>query len=400
MWYTRNKSQKKWQKGFIKDVLSKKQNNKDTFLKIVTKDTSFLEQKEAHFPATFCKYYAPTSDNILDVQQQRIGLAHPSSFNDPFDCSIGCDVKEYEKQCLLKFIKENEFIDTSSYEEGFTSDEYNRIYNSTTNSELTYHYLSKLEDYWNVMWDLLKKKSKPFDHKIYEFRREARKEAETKIEKLRNINIRVACFSEFKRHNGFSKNIQMWSHYADNHKGFCVEFDLSFLKEKTEYTVDDYQYYSEPDQYINERLKATIKGCLFPVIYTSSRTNIPVTKLMKLKIDEIKNHNHNRDIDMLLFKAFIIKSANWSYEKEWRLILEGEISTYFDNKLPFPYIKKIYLGCKMDHQTRATMIDIAKELNVDVVDLSMDNKKFILEEQDISIIDLQKENKRWINPFA
>ena len=400
MWYTRNKSKKMWQKGFIKDVLSKKRSNKDTYSRIVTKDTSFLEQKEAHFPASFCKYYAPTSDNILDVQQQRIWLAHPSSFNDPFDCNIGFDVEEYEKRCLLKFIKENGYIDTSSYEEGFTSDEYNRIYNSTTNSELTYHFLSKLEDYWSVMWDLLKKKSKAFDSKIYEFRRASRKEAETKIEKLRDINIRVACFSEFNRHDGFWKNIQMWSHYTDNHKGFCVEFDLPFLKEKTEYTVENYQYFTEPDQYLNERLKATIKGCLFPVIYTSSRTNIPVTKLIKLKTDEIKDQNHNSDIDMLLFKAFIIKSANWSYEKEWRLILEGDISAYFENKLPFPYIKKIYLGCKMEQQTRTTMIGIAKELNVEVVDLSMDNKKFVLEEQDTSIIDRQKEDKRWKNPFA
>jgi len=242
-----NKSQKKWQKGFIKDVLSKKQNNKETFSRIVTTDTSFLEQKEAHFPAAFCKYYAPTSDSILDVQQQRIWLAHPSSFNDPFECSIGCDVEEYEKRCLLKYIKENGYIDTSSYEECFTSDEYNRIYNSSTNSEITYHYLSKLEDYWSLMWDLLKTKSKSFHHKIYEFRRDARQEAETKIAKLRNINIRVACFSEFKRIDGFSKNIQMWSHYADNHRGFCVEFDLSFLKEKTEYTVDDYQYLKTKD---------------------------------------------------------------------------------------------------------------------------------------------------------
>ena len=187
---------------------------------------------------------------------------------------------------------------------------------------------------------------------------------------------------------------------ADNHKGFCVEFDLSFLKENTKYSIDDRGFYSEPDKYINERMKAAIKGGLFPVIYTSSRTNIPVTKLIKLKADEIKSKNHNGDIDMLLFKAFIIKSANWNYEKEWRLILEGEISSHFDNKVPFPYIKKIFLGCKMDHQTRTTMIGIAKEIKADIVDLSMDNKKFVLEEQDVKIIDRHKEDRKWRNPFT
>ena len=212
MWHTRNKSQKKWQKEFIKDVLSKKQNIKDTFSKIVTKEISLLEGKETHFPSSFCKYYAPTSDNILDVQQQRIWLAHPNTFNDPFDCSIGCDIEEYEKRCLMKFIEENRYIDTSDTTEGFSSDDDNRISNSTTNSELTYHYFSKLEDYWSVMWDVLKNKSKAFDSKIYDFRRDSRKEAETKIEKLRNIDIRIACFSEFNRNDGFNKKIQMWSH--------------------------------------------------------------------------------------------------------------------------------------------------------------------------------------------
>ena len=36
-------------------------------------------------------------------------------------------------------------------------------------------------------------------------------------------SIHVACFSETK------ESILMWSHYADNHKGFCVEYDFKEL---------------------------------------------------------------------------------------------------------------------------------------------------------------------------
>jgi hypothetical protein len=35
-------------------------------------------------------------------------------------------------------------------------------------------------------------------------------------------NLGVACFTARKA------RISMWSHYADNHKGFCLEFDTSF----------------------------------------------------------------------------------------------------------------------------------------------------------------------------
>ena len=191
----------------------------------------------------------------------------------------------------------------------------------------------------------------------------------------------------------------MWSHYADNHRGFCIEYDLSELKEKTVLNFEDNHFYSEPENFINERLNTAIKGGLFPVIYSSQRVNFPTTRLLKFKREEVGTQQYQNDIDILLYKTFIIKSTNWSYEKEWRLILDGKIPDHFENKIPFPYIKRIYLGCMMDSQTMATMIEIAKELNVEVFFLTMDNKKFVLEENDIRILEYRKENQRRDNPF-
>ena len=192
----------------------------------------------------------------------------------------------------------------------------------------------------------------------------------------------------------------MWSHYADNHRGFCIEYDLSELKEKTILNFEDYHFYTEPENYINERLNTAIKGGLFPVIYSSQRVNFPTTRLLKLKPEEIGTQQYQNDIDILLYKTFIIKSTNWSYEKEWRLILDGKIPDHFENKIPFPYIKRIYLGCMMDSHTMETMIEIAKELNVEVFFLTMDNKKFALEENDIRMLEYRKESQRRNNPFS
>ncbi len=101
----------------------------------------------------------------------------------------------------------------------------------------------------------------------------------------------------------------------------------------------------------------------------------------------------------MLYKTFIVKSAKWNYEKEWRIIIDGDICKYFENKLPFPYIKRIFLGCKMKAHHIDTLIEIADELNVEVVLMTMDNKKFVLEAQKTDSYRWDKERAKWNNPL-
>ena len=131
---------------------------------------------------------------------------------------------------------------------------------------------------------------------------------------------------------------------------------------------------------MDERIKVLILAGLFPVIYTAIRVNIPKTKLQKIKLDNDGQLQHNSDIDSLLYKTYIVKSAKWNYEKEWRIIIDGKVCDYYDNKIPFPYIKRMFLGCKMKTPTKDTMIEIAEGLGAEVVLMELDNEKFILEE--------------------
>lgn len=135
-------------------------------------------------------------------------------------------------------------------------------------------------------------------------------------------------------------------------------------------------------------------------MYTSSRVNIPFSKLMKIKIDSNLNIQHNSDIDAIIYKTYMVKSANWSYEKEWRLILDGKVSNYYDNKIPFPYIKCIYLGCKIDQQTKNTIFEIGKDQDFEVIQLIMDNKKFLLEEENRYLVRDREWQKKINNPFT
>lgn len=107
-------------------------------------------------------------------------------------------------------------------------------------------------------------------------------------------------------------NLLMWSHYADSHKGFCVEFDAKKLLEICQ-------------NYI------TIKELIIlrKIIYSKSYPLI---------------NPYDRDYDNSFFDWVITKSNDWEYENEWRLI-------YFkhpDNKIDFPdsIISSIYFGAK------------------------------------------------------
>jgi len=402
MFYRKTQSKSKWQKTFIRDVFQNKTSKQNTFSKIILQNLELLKPKEGNYPIKLCKFYSPTSDNILDIQKQRLWLSHPHSFNDPFDCHVGYDIEEFERRYLIQYIKNNFCDDQGQKKENFTTEELNRIQRSKTYVHHLESFYRGTEEYYDVKRKILEGKSEDFNRKVRELISKSKEDVENKVVKIRHANIRVSCFSALTKDDKFKEHIAMWSHYADNHKGFCVEYDLSFLKEPTSFEIEDHKYHDESyhQKYLDERLRASIKAGLFPIIYSSSRVNIPFTKLQNVKIDDDGNIKHHSDIDAILYKTYIVKSSNWSSEKEWRLIIDGKISNYYDNKIPFPYVKRVYLGCKIDSQTKSTIIDIGKELDFEVVTLIMNENKFILEEENIQYSEWDREwRRKFNNPF-
>ncbi len=76
-------------------------------------------------------------------------------------------------------------------------------------------------------------------------------------------------------------SVLMWSHYADNHRGICVEFD------------------SERDPKLFERYS--------PVQYIEAPPSLAETPV---------KHRSTADAG----KIFLCKSSHWSYEQEWRIL--------------------------------------------------------------------------------
>jgi len=123
------------------------------------------------------------------------------------------------------------------------------------------------------------------------------------------------------------EEILMWSHYADEHKGFCIEYDLKSPK-------------------INRKFL----NYLHPVIY--KKEAFDTTKQF---IDRYLGTIH-------LFITGMTKWIDWKYENEWRYImLESK-----ESNLSVKCISKVFIGMKIKPQNRARIINICKKKNIPV----------------------------------
>lgn len=147
------------------------------------------------------------------------------------------------------------------------------------------------------------------------------------VEDLRG-DIYVFCFSELYN------SILMWSHYAKNNTGFCVEYDTSLIK--------DY-----------------IKQNLVPVLYENKYIDIT---------NSIISSNKNSGII-----CSIVKARDWEYEKEWRLI-EYEANHKYLKK----QISAIYLGINCDTKNQERVVSWGNENKVKILKMKRSDSKYEL----------------------
>ena len=109
------------------------------------------------------------------------------------------------------------------------------------------------------------------------------------------------------------KSIVMWAHYADNHTGYCVGLDFQALK----------TYKNSPES-VN-------------LLYDIYRVNY--TKGFPILIPS------EMDVEEYSISPLKLKSHQWKYEQEWRIIAIGGSNQVL--RIPDDIITMIILGCDM-----------------------------------------------------
>jgi hypothetical protein len=125
-------------------------------------------------------------------------------------------------------------------------------------------------------------------------------------------------------------NVLMWTHYSSAHKGFALGFDARH-------------------PYFNARLSEIDEfRHLRRVEYRSERPNAPFSDLTGIEM-------------------FLVKSTDWAYEREWRIMrpLEDSESVIESQSLPvhlFRYpsaaLQEIILGARMSPATRNALLEV------------------------------------------
>ena len=129
---------------------------------------------------------------------------------------------------------------------------------------------------------------------------------------------------------------EMWQNYADDEKGYCIEYDLR--------------------GYENVNL-------LFPVVYQDNRETNIVTNMVAAFIGQMivgMSYGQIAADRSQFMRMFLTKDTKWAYQKEWRLLGDA------NDKLPAPTIHAVYLGKNMTDQNKKQMLDCCQKHDIAV----------------------------------
>lgn len=171
--------------------------------------------------------------------------------------------------------------------------------------------------------------------------------------------VPMACFSEKPN------NILMWSHYADSHRGFVLEYDTD-------------TFYTKCDSCQNKIMRQTCLDwkttMLFPILYTNQRYDATQFLSDHITMDFLKKFNLPKvwgKLDELdIVKVGIYKHTQWSYEHEWRLFLF--LNNIFDESYYSLNVKplSIYIGCRTLPCYEKLLTTYAKENKIKLYKMS------------------------------
>lgn len=204
--------------------------------------------------------------------------------------------------------------------------------------------------------------------KLYADVNEALNSNMNRITKTVQGQAKFACFCEK------IDSPVMWGLYAESSTGFALEYDFSG-KQTFRYNKEgQFDIYESlfPILYDNNRLDATIFALfLFQydfMIAQMIKMGIPFNMQWVAKILPCPDEFMPR-------KVALIKSKEWAYEKEWRLFYQ--LSKGYDAEQHSCVKYKpsaIYLGRNISDINRKILTDIAKEKDVPVYGMYIDDK--------------------------
>ncbi len=235
-------------------------------------------------PPTLYKYYSFNEWTQSIFERNEIYFQSPDCFNDPFDSKISTTYEGTEKQRV-----------------------------------------SRLKDLWYKAISEGSRKKEPEETlhaeaiKVVKAGQDVPLILKTLERFLERMRKRMGIFCMV--HPDQKDNIQMWSHYANHHTGFCLEFQ----------TANNFFGRALP---IEEKYYSPERPCL----------------------NLIEHPNPEK-----IVKALLTKAKDWEYEEEWRII--DHINGPGPQTYPPEALSGVILGCRISPENRQRITQLCRARN-------------------------------------
>lgn len=284
-------------------------------------------------PKSLFRFRTCNKLSVGAFQNDIIYAVTADKFNDPYDTLVRYDLEGVERWVNTVMNTETLGQMKTWFAEGWNlPNEVDHIL-TTEMTDVLKVALSSIEDI------------KDFEERIEETRKRMISMIETYFPFLSEMSKRysaIACFSESV------ESILMWSHYANSHKGFALEYDF------------------------RPTLEQPIKNVgLFPVVYSEERFDISdyiAWAFLRIIGFPTKMPDISASIKNALWKSDV-----WAYEKEWRVI-DSTPRDIADEKASAIHYKPvaIYYGRHMSGDDKRRLHEVAKEKGIKEYEMYLD----------------------------
>lgn len=242
----------------------------------------------------------------------------------------------YDK--YLNLISEEKYEEATEYKASCIPNTLFKYYTLDDNekkNDLRFSTLKRGEIYLST----LEQFNDPFEGKAFVFKDDTsapkwlqKNDCQNFIDQI-NSNARICCFANPEEKH---QNMPMWAYYANNHRGFCVEYDMNALQKKFLYPVS-----YDPQRVIGNAFMANLIMSIIEMIKDGKDSSqMP---------GDVSVYNH------LAYLSLTCKHISWKHEKEVRALVPLQYGKFFP-AVP----SKIYIGmnCSLEHEQ--TLLNIGK----------------------------------------
>lgn len=235
-----------------------------------------MELKYNHIPSSLYKYRGYSEYSVQNLKNDSVWFNSADKLNDPYDSALVMRTEQYMKRriALATFEDLPNFVHKHGIE--ISEEELNTLKREGI-EDIFRTILRRVPDYTEEIIEQL-------IESVFGVMKDL-EESYTleKVRKSREMTF-LSCFSEI------NDSMLMWSHYADSHKGFCLEYN-----------------FKKPGR------DSILTRALNPVIYREELLDVS-----EYLLDGTK---YGLEFNNLVSTYWtMIKSLDWAYEKEWRMI--------------------------------------------------------------------------------